>query len=170
MKERASHEYGVDRGRALAESGVSRDFPGPDEIAAADGELTGIWLSVYAYESSSADKSFTSRHYVLMRHSGSEVLVDSMPAAASRVRLTLSANGRVLTGTWGEETDVAGSYGGALYYGGVQLIAAPDGKTIAGAWTGFGRGGEVNVGPWTLAFVDADVDPAAIARWNREPE
>jgi hypothetical protein len=50
------------------------------------------------------------------------------------------------------------------------MLLEPTGHRMAGKWVGFGRDMTVNTDAWSLTLVDADVDEAAIERWNGEPE
>jgi transcriptional regulator with XRE-family HTH domain len=164
----ADLRYGMDRGRTLADAGLDAALPLPDP-AERYGPLTGIWLSTYAYRSSGRDATFTSNHYVMLLQRGARLMVRSLPASASQLSMDLSVNGRVVTGTWTEQTQGDGYYRGAVYHGALQLLEQ-DGKLLAGKWVGFGKEGEVNDGPWSLTMVDEHVDTDAVERWNRVPE
>lgn len=165
----ADVELGVDRDRALTEAGMSAPFtlPAPGDY---EGERTGIWLSSYDYFSSSRNATFSSRHHVMVIHRGTRLIVNSLPACASRVSMELSVNGQVITGTWAEQTRKDGYYQGAPYYGAIQMLLDPTGHRMAGKWVGFGRDMTVNTDAWSLTLVDSAVDAAAYERWNREPE
>lgn len=162
-------ELGVDRDRALTEARMNVPFilPSPGDY---EGERTGIWLSSYDYYSSSRAATFSSRHHVMVLHRGTRLTVSSLPACASRVSMELSVNGQVVTGSWAEQTSEAGFYGGAPYYGVLQMLIDPTGRRMSGKWVGFGRDWDVNTDAWSLTLVDSSVDAAAYARWNREPE
>jgi transcriptional regulator with XRE-family HTH domain len=165
----ADAELGVDRDRALTEAGMNAPFSLPT-AGEYDGERTGIWLSSYDYYSSSRDATFSSKHYVMVLHRGARLLVHSLPACSSRVSMELSVNGQVVTGSWAERTQEGGYYGGAPYYGAIQMLLDPTGRRMQGKWVGFGRDMTVNTDAWSLTLVDSAVDAAAYERWNREPE
>jgi len=165
----ASERYGMDRRRMLADAGLDAVMPLPDP-AASYGPLSGVWLSEYEYPSSGRGASFTGRHYVLVLQRGAGLMVHSMPASKSRLSMTVTANGQVLTGTWTEETDRDGYYGGAAYHGALQFLVDPTGHRMEGEWVGFGRDLKVNHGPWTMTLVEPGVGDQARARWNRVPE
>lgn len=135
----------------------------------ARGPLTGIWRSTYDYVSSSrGGQTFTSSHYVMVIQHGDRLQVRSLSGTAQgRVMMDLTVSGSVLTGTWTEGTDPGGYYRGSTYHGAIQLTAGPSGTRLAGAWVGFGKGGEVNTGPWTLDLVSADTSRAAMEKYNR---
>jgi hypothetical protein len=164
--------YGMDRAQALAESGLDSAFPLPGRTAERYGERSGIYLSVYEYPSSGRGGTFTSKHYVLVVQRGAKIAVRSVPGSASELTMDLSVNGRLLTGTWAEQTQADGRYRGAVYTGAIQLIEDedPDLRRFAGKWVGFGKDGETNAGPWSLTLVEEHVSEQAVARWNREPE
>jgi hypothetical protein len=82
----------------------------------------------------------------------------------------MHVNGQVVTGNWWEQTQEAGYYAGAVYYGAIQMLLDTTGRRMAGQWVGFGRDMAVNTGPWSLTLIDSQVDAAAVERWNREPE
>ena len=136
------------------------------------GERTGIYLSVYEYPSSGRGGTFTSRHYVMVVQRGAELAVRSVPASASQLAMDLSANGRILTGTWAEQTRGDGPHHGAVYTGAIQMIEDdnPDPRRFAGKWVGFGKDGGMNTGPWSLTVVGEHLGEQAVERWNREPE
>ena len=102
---------------------------------------------------------------------GGRLMVRSLPASKSRLSMDLSVNGKVVTGTWAEQTQADGYYRGAVYTGAIQLLEREDGRRLTGAWVGFGKEPEeVNTGAWSLTLVDDYVDAGAVERWNRVPE
>jgi hypothetical protein len=140
--------------------------------APALGLLTGIWLSRYEYTSSSrGGKVFDGCHHLLLVQRGTRVQARSIAGSApSRLIMDLTADGAVLTGTWREETDPAGYYAGAVYHGAIQLVTGPSGHRMKGQWTGFGKDGEVNTGPWQLDLVSSDTGRDAMQRYSVPPE
>lgn len=164
---RADERYELDTAAAMALPDTMRQ-PGP---TAALGPLSGIWLSVYEYESSGRGQAFTDRHYVLVLHRGDKVQVRSLAGSApSELVMDLTQNGHVLTGTWTERTSTGGYYQGSVYHGAIQLLLEPSGRRMAGKWAGFGREWDVNTGPWSLELVTADTGPEAIEQYNTPPE
>lgn len=168
----ADTRYGMDRAQVLAETGLDSAFPLPSRTAERYGERSGIYLSVYEYPSSGRGGTFTSKHYVMVVQRGAKLEVRSVPASASQLAMDLSVNGRVLTGTWAEQTRRDGPYRGAVYTGAIQLIEDenPGPRRFAGKWVGFGKDGEANTGLWSLTLVEEQVSEQAVALWNREPE
>ena len=130
----------MDRAQALAETGLDSAFPLPGRTAERYGQRSGIYLSVYEYPSSGRGGTFTSRHYVLVVQRGAKLAVRSVPASGSQLSMDLSGNGRILTGTWAEQTRGDGPYRGAVYTGAIQLSVdeTPDPRRFAGKWAGFG--------------------------------
>jgi transcriptional regulator with XRE-family HTH domain len=165
----AAARYGMDRTRMLAEAGLDAAVPLPSP-AETYGPSSGMWLSEYVYPSSGRGQDLTGRHYVMLLQRGAQLEVYSVPASKSRLRLTMSVNGAVATGTWTEETDPSGYYRGALYSGALQLLLDPTGHRFEGEWVGFGRDLKVNHGSWALTLVEASVSDESRERWNREPE
>ena len=161
----ADLRYGMDRPRALADAGLDEElFPLPDGSGA--GPMAGIWRSSYSFTSSGRDAVFTSRHFVMVLQTGARLMVRSLKNQASAVSMDLTVNGRVITGTWAEQTRGSGYYRGALYTGAVQMLEDAAGGAMAGKWVGFGKNGEVNTGPWSLGLAEASVTPDAAARWD----
>jgi hypothetical protein len=118
--------------------------------------------------SSGRGATFASSHYVMVIQHGDRLQVRSLPGTATgRVLMDLSVNGQVVTGTWTEETNPDGYYRGSVYHGAIQLTAGPSGTRLAGKWVGFGKGGEINHGPWSLDFVTADTGRASMETYNR---
>jgi len=103
---------------------------------------------------------------------GAKLAIRSVPAPGSQLSMDLSANGRILTGTWAEQTRGDGPYRGALYTGAIQMIEDdnPVPRRFAGKWAGFAKEGEMNTGPWSLTLVEQHLGEQAVERWNREPE
>lgn len=163
----AAESYGLDPDEAMG-AGDGPWIPLADP-GAAQGPLSGIWLSRYSFVSGSRDGAeFTSGHYVVLIQSGSKLQVRSLPdTAAGRVAMDLTVNGQVVTGTWTEQTDPDGHYSGATYHGALQMIADETGDRMSGAWAGYGRDRAVNTGPWTLERVASPVSPEAIEEWNK---
>jgi hypothetical protein len=170
--------WGPDRGPADERYGLSRDQAMdvgggswiPLEDPKAKGPLTGIWLSRYEYESSSRGGTYSDEHYVVIIQHGARLQVRSVPAAASRLMMDLTANGAVITGTWTEQTRPDGYYQGSVYHGAIQFLLDPTAHRMTGKWLGFGRDFDVNVGPWTLQLVSSDTGKEAMRRYNTRPE
>jgi hypothetical protein len=162
----------MDRVQALAETGLDSAFPLPGRTAERYGERSGIYLSVYEYPSSGRGGTFTSKHYVMVVQRGATLAVRSVPAPGSQLSMDLPANGRILTGTWAEQTRGDGPYRGAVYTGAIQMIEDdnPDPRRFVGKWAGFGRDGEMSAGPWSLTLVEEHLGEQAVERWSREPE
>jgi hypothetical protein len=119
-------------------------------------DLSGIWDSRYAYYSDSRDRQLEGRHYLVFRQDGYRVRGQSLPhSAGSLLRLNLSVEGSVATGTWTERTAPAGYYQGATYHGTLQLLLDPSGRRMAGIWIGFGKDFKVNSGQWELTWAQA---------------
>jgi len=72
----------------------------------------------------------------------------------SLLRLSLSIEGSVATGTWTERTSPTDYYQGATYHGTLQLLVDPVGRRMSGKWLGFGKNFRVNTGEWELTWVD----------------
>ncbi|MBM7788684.1 helix-turn-helix domain-containing protein [Tenggerimyces flavus] len=155
----------ADDPQAAPETAQSKTIPG---------NYTGVWLSEYEYYSSSRDASFTARHYVVLLHHGNRLTVRSLPQSAdapgSTLTMALEVDQNVVTGTWREETSPSGFYVGAVYHGAIQMLVEPTGRRIAGKWLGFGKGFDVNTGPWTLTFRDASTSQATLDTYSRPPD
>lgn len=125
-------------------------------------DLSGIWDSRYAYFSDSRDQRLEGRHYLVFRQDGYRVRGQSLPHSAdSLLRLNLSVEGSVATGTWTERTSPAGYYQGATYHGTLQLLLDPSGRRMAGKWIGFGKDFLVNSGEWELTWAQAATSKTA---------
>jgi hypothetical protein len=135
-------------GEVAAESAQAASTSGVDRLA-------GIWHSRYVYPSSGRRAKFEGQHYVVFRNQGGQLVGESLPHSAdSHLRLELSINGSIATGTWYEKTPPSGYYKGAEYYGAIQLLIDPTGRSMRGKWVGFGKNGEVNSDIWELTWVD----------------
>jgi hypothetical protein len=77
------------------------------------------------------------------------------------LRLELSKDMAVATGTWREETSPTGYYKGASYHGTLQMVIDPAGRRMSGMWLGFGRDFAINSGEWRMERCEADVSKAA---------
>lgn len=158
---------GVSRRQAIGVAAAAAVIPITE--AKASGPLTGIWLSKYEYPSSSRGNWYSGAHYVVLVHRGSRVQARSI-GNPSKLLMDLTAEGNVLTGTWREETNPDGYYRGATYHGAIQLMVGPSGHRMKGQWTGFGKEGEVNSGPWSLDLVSSDTGADAIQKFSKPPE
>ncbi len=129
--------------------------------------FSGIWHSRYVYYSSGRKGDFEGEHYVVLRQQGSRVLGESLPHSIdSRLRLDMTLEGSVVTGTWTERTSPTGYYKGATYHGAIQLLADPMGRTMRGKWLGFDREFEVNTGDWELTWVDGSLSKRALREYH----
>ncbi|WP_043258619.1 hypothetical protein [Streptomyces prunicolor] len=139
-----------------------------------NGNYSGIWLSHYEFFSSGRANTFTGKHYVVLLQHGNKLTVRSLPGASlnpnSPLTMDLTLDGNVVTGTWVEETASEGYYAGARYHGAIQMLIEPTGRRMVGKWLGFGKEFDVNTGPWTLEFKDANTNKAALEKWNIQPE
>ncbi|MGH3924384.1 MAG: hypothetical protein ACRDTT_16230 [Pseudonocardiaceae bacterium] len=141
-------------------------LPVPDVPGSAQ-SLSGIWHSRYLYYSSGRGQEFEDEHYVVFRQRGNGLVGQSLPhSTGSRLRLSLSIDGSIATGTWIERTSPAGYYKGAVYHGTVQLIVNPMGRAMSGKWLGFGKSFEVNTGEWELAWMDSSTSQRAIREYH----
>ncbi|GLZ06311.1 hypothetical protein Acsp03_37770 [Actinomadura sp. NBRC 104412] len=141
---------------AAATPAIATLLPAEDAWATAPApDLSGIWLSRYVYRSDSRDEEFVGEHYVVLRQDGKELRGESLPNnEGSRLRLVLSTDRSVVTGTWTERTSLTGHYRGASYHGTLQMLLDPMGRTMTGKWLGFSKDFKVNVGDWSLTLVD----------------
>jgi hypothetical protein len=132
--------------------------------------FSGIWLSQYDYYSSSRERLLRGQHFMVLIQHGNQITARSLPGSAnSALTMDLSVDGNVVTGTWVERTDRGGYYKGARYHGAIQMLADPAGRKLTGKWVGFGAEGDVNTGPWELAFQDASTGKATLEAYNRKP-
>ena len=161
----ADERYGLDRDEAM---GTGPWIPLADPEAA-QGPLSGIWLSRYEYVSSGrGGETFASEHYAVLIQYGSNLQVRSLPESTpSQVRMDLTANGQVMTGTWSERTSPLGYYEGSVYHGACQMLLDPTAHRMTGSWVGFGREFDVNTGPWSLKLVANSAGREAMERWNK---
>jgi hypothetical protein len=129
--------------------------------------LSGIWHSKYVYHSSGRNRDFEGEHYVALRQQGTRLLGQSLPHSIdSRLKLDLSVEGSVATGTWTERTSPTGYYKGAVYHGALQLVVDPMGRHMRGRWLGFGRDFQVNTGDWALTWVDGSLSKSTLRQYH----
>ncbi len=135
--------------------------------ATGDDRLTGIWHSRYVYYSSDRKGEFEGEHYVVLRYQDSRLVGQSLPHSLdSRLRLELSVDGSIATGTWSERTSPGGYYKGATYHGTIQLLIDPMGRSMSGKWLGFGKNFRVNSGNWDLTWVDGSTSKRAMREYH----
>lgn len=79
----------------------------------------------------------------------------------SSLRLRLTVDGAVVSGTWTERTALKGYYHGATYHGTLQLLIDPIGRRMTGKWVGFGKKFKINTGEWDLAWVEGSTSKTA---------
>lgn len=163
----ADERYGLDREEAMG-TGGGPWIPLADPESA-HGPLTGVWKSTYRFVSSGrGGQEFASEHYVVLIQYGNRIQVRSLPdSAPSLVKMELTVNGQVATGTWAEQTDPGDYYAGAVYYGAIQMLLTATSDRLSGSWVGFGRDFDVNHGPWTLKLVANSAGREALEAWNK---
>ncbi|MFD4574126.1 helix-turn-helix domain-containing protein [Streptomyces sp. NPDC058417] len=136
--------------------------------------FSGVWLSQYAFYSSSRGETYEGKHYVVIVQHGNRLTGQSLPGASSNpdspLTLDLTVDRNVVTGSWVEQTAPDGYYNGARYHGAMQLLVEPTGRRMAGKWVGFGKDFDVNTGPWELRLMDRSTSKAVLERYTRAPE
>jgi hypothetical protein len=151
---------------AMANSGYPDRFL---RVPRASFDVSGIWRSRYIYYSGGRGQQFEGEHYVVLRQDGSRVEGQSLPHSMDSIlRLQLSINGHVATGTWTERTSPAGYYKGATYHGTVQLLIDSVGRGMSGKWLGFGQNFRINTGEWKLACVEDSARKTAQRRYHHK--
>ncbi|WP_406343915.1 helix-turn-helix domain-containing protein [Streptomyces sp. NBC_00648] len=136
--------------------------------------FSGVWLSQYEFFSSSRDRTYDGKHYVVIVQHGNRLTAQSLPGASSNpdspLTLELTVDRNVVTGVWTEQTAADGYYQGARYHGALQLLVEPTGRRMAGKWVGFGKDFDVNTGPWELRLMGRSVSKATMEQYSRPPE
>jgi hypothetical protein len=118
---------------------------------AKDFDFSGIWHSTYHFTSTAKPGNFTSEYDVKMLKTGNQLVVQSLPnEGGSYILLRLTVDGRILTGTWHEQTEPEGDFKGATYYGALQLIVAEDGQAITGQYVVCNRKFQIQSGIWEM--------------------
>lgn len=116
--------------------------------------FSGVWRSHYVYHHQTTGDNTDDEHYVRMYRTGRNIVIETIPRLPQSyfvMRLT-QADDNLLTGTWQQETDIKGEYGGMVLYGAVQLII-DDGKHMHGQWVGFVPSGLIDNGPIDLTYL-----------------
>lgn len=122
---------------------------------AQDFDFSGIWHSVYHYTSTSIAGEHTSEYDLKAYRAGNQIVMQSLPnQEKAYILLRLTLDGRLLTGTWHEQTSPTGPYKGVTYYGALQLVISEDGRSMKGKYVGFNRKMYVQSGDWELTLVD----------------
>lgn len=118
-------------------------------------DFSGIWNCVYDYTSSSRPGNFKSEYEARIQSIGNQVIVQSIPNDyGDYVLLRFTQDGRILTGTWYEQTSPKGPYKGVAYYEAIQLIISEDGNSLNGKWVGFDRQMNVRSDNWRITRSD----------------
>jgi transcriptional regulator with XRE-family HTH domain len=157
---RGGHDLEVRESRLPSASGSRRT----------SGDLSGVWLSTYEYFSSGRDGSFTNAHYVVFLQRDDRATVRSLNGPdKSLLTMDLAVEGNVVTGTWAEETERAGYYRGARYFGAIQMLAEPTNRRLTGKWVGFGKEMDLNTGPWTLTFIHESTAKDTLDQYREPP-
>lgn len=139
-----------------------------EAVPATSGDgLAGIWHSRYVYPSSGRGTELEGVHFVVLRHQGGRLVGQSLPHSLdSRLRLDLSVDGSIATGTWSERTSPNGYYKGAVYHGTIQLIVDPMRRSMKGKWLGFGKNFRVNSGEWELSWITGSTSKQAMREYH----
>ena len=130
-------------------------------------DLTGMWHSHYVYRSSSReDKEFESEHYLVLKQDADMVVAESLPnTERSHVRLLLQIDGSIASGTWTERTSPVKYYRGATYHGVIQMVIDPRGRRLKGKWLGFDTEFNIQVGDWTLTWLEGAIDDDTLKQY-----
>jgi hypothetical protein len=140
---------------SIAAANPSIASGGPPGISRSTVDMSGIWHSRYLYFSSGRGKQFEGEHYIVVRQEGARLEGQSLPHSMdSLLRMHMSLDSSVATGTWTERTSPDGYYRGAVYHGTMQLLVDPVGRQMSGKWLGFGKNFKINNGEWELTWVD----------------
>lgn len=117
-------------------------------------DFSGIWRSTYSYTSTAKQGYFTSQYDVRLHHTGSQLTIQSLSTKnKDYLLLRLSVDGRLLTGTWYEQTSPMGDYEGVSRYGALQLIVDEDGQAMRGMWVGFNRKMYMQADRWIITRI-----------------
>jgi hypothetical protein len=142
---------------------------GPAYTNDAEATLAGVWHSRYIYYSSGRAQEFEGEHYVVVRQQENRLIGQSLPhSMGSRLRLHLSIDGSIATGTWTEQTSPTGYYEGAAYHGTLQLVINPMGRVMSGRWLGFGKNFKVNTGEWELTWMENSTSQRAMRQYHHK--
>jgi hypothetical protein len=137
---------------AMADGNVA---PSSHHMPRASVDMSGIWHSRYFYYRGGCGKELEGEHYVVLCQDETRIEGQSLPHSLdSLLRLHMSVDGSVATGTWTERTAPDGYYKGATYHGTIQLLIDPAGRQMSGRWVGFGRNFRINTGEWELTWVE----------------
>jgi hypothetical protein len=129
---------------------------------AASGTFAGVWRSHYVYHHQTTRADIDDEHYVRIHRAGKHIVVETIPGLSQSyfvMRLT-QADDRLLTGTWQQETELGGEYGGMVLYGAIQLII-DDNKHMHGQWVGFVPSGLIDNGPIDLTYIGEELPAGA---------
>jgi hypothetical protein len=127
-------------------------------------DLSGVWYSRYRY---GGEEDQQGEHYVVVRQHGEHLVAESLPhSQQSRLKLDMTFYPPTTTGTWTERTSPTGRYKGAHFYGSIQLMVDPSGRSMSGKWVGFGRSFKINTGDWELRWADGETTAAALAEYH----
>lgn len=139
----------------------------PTSINGAGVPLSGVWNSRYIYYSSGRAREFEGEHYIVIRQQGNRIIGQSLPhTTGSRLRLHLSVDGSIATGTWTEQTSPSGYYKGAAYHGTLQLVINPTGRVMSGRWLGYGKNFKINTGEWELTWMEGSTSSTAVRKYQ----
>lgn len=129
--------------------------------------LSGIWESKYLYFSTSRESDSEASHYVVLKKTDDGFVAQSLPnKEGSEVRLRLSVEKSIATGTWTEKTSTEGHYKGAVYHGTLQMLIDPMGRSMTGKWVGFSKDFKVNSGDWSLTLLDESTSKKAQQKYH----
>ena len=110
--------------------------------------LTGLWESIYRYESASGTK--LERQILEIRQFGEHVVAADVEYQAHPNRLSgRFANDKFFTGTWHNRKE-------QLYEGAFQFSLHNNGEQLDGQWVGFNSQNLIRNGPWILRRISLD--------------
>jgi transcriptional regulator with XRE-family HTH domain len=141
----------------------------PSTTTTSTQNLDGIWRSEYTYYSSGRQQHFTGVHYVIVRQTGQQLSIESLPhTTGSELSLSLSVDGLFATGSWQERTSPTGYYQGAIYRGAIQLLITPSLTQMTGKWLGFGKDFTIDNGDWSLKLETRSTSAKAVREYSKK--
>jgi hypothetical protein len=114
-------------------------------------DFSGVWHSTKHFFHVFEKKTALDEHDMQVHQTGNRIVAQSIPNdEKSYMILSLTLDGRTLTGTYHEQSSPDGPFKGKGYYGALQLLIDEDGKSIRGKWVGLDTHLNMQTGDWEL--------------------
>jgi len=132
-------------------------------------DFSGVWRSTYRVQSGLPKKTIEIEHYVVMYHTGNQLVIESLPnTEGSYLMARFTLDGQIATGSYQSQNAPKSAAKGAIYYGAAQLVLDADGRALRGKGVGFGKDMTVKMSEWDVTHIGKEHEHITLGRLARD--